>query len=210
MNNEGTNDSKWSSHEMEMLTHVEVFLQKPGLMKKAERYLTALGEEMIHELAQSKILFPPDTKLEKVQLTRGENHKGFPYLSLDIPQKFSKTEMFAYRTLFWWGHYLGFSLILKGEDLPRYTKNLLNEKEDPRLSDVYLAAAPTPWEWSATDKNFKKICETSGEELQKVIEAVEYIKLVRFHPMNDKSFASLDWVGAGITAWKDLSKVTEA
>jgi hypothetical protein len=201
--------SQWSSHELDLLNHVEVFLHKPKIMKKAERYLNALGEEMIRELAQSRISFPAETKLEKVQLTRGENHKGFPYLSLDIPQRFSKMEMFTYRTLFWWGHYLGFSLILKGDDIPRYTSSLLNNKTTDHFHNVYLAAAPTPWEWSLTAQNFTKISDTSGEELRKIVEEVDYIKLLRFYPVNSESFAELDWVTAGVTAWRDLSTITE-
>ena len=136
----------WTSREMEMLNHVEVFLQKPSIMKKGEHFLNALGEEMIQELTSSKIAFPVETKLNKTQLARGENNKGFPYLSLDIPQMFSKTKMFTFRTLFWWGHYLGFSLILKGEDLPKYAGKLCENKTNPTWSNVYLAITPTPWE----------------------------------------------------------------
>ncbi len=209
MENEIEKLPQWSSHEIELLNHVEIFLHKPRIMKKAEQYLNALGNEMIRDLTQSKISFPPGTKREKIQLTRGENHKGFPYLSLDIPQMFTKEEMFTYRTLFWWGHYLGFSLILKGKNLPRYIDNLLREKNNSQLESVYLATTPTPWEWSLTDDNFKKICTTSGDELQKIIKSIEYIKLVRFYPVNDKSFTELNWVTAGIAAWKDLSKITE-
>lgn len=202
--------SQWSSHEIELLNHVEVFRHKPGIMKKAEQYLNELGNEMIRELAESIIPFPPETKLEKIQLTRGENHKGFPYLSLDIPQMFTKTEMFTYRTLFWWGHYLGFSLILKGKDLPRYTGNLFKAKNNSQLGNVYLATTPTPWEWSLTDQNYKKISDASEGELKKIIDTIEHIKLIRVYPLNDESFTELDWAPAGISTWRDLSKIAEA
>ncbi len=202
-------NSNWTSHEMEMLNHVEVFKQKPGIMKKGEHFLNVLGVGMIQELTRCKIAFPAGTKLNRIQLARGENNKGFPYLSLDIPQMFSKTEMFTFRTLFWWGHYLGFSLILKGENLPRYTGKLFESKSDPAWSDVYLAATPTPWEWSWTDHNFKKVHSAPEGELQNIIETVGYIKVIRFFPINDPSFASLDWVAEGITAWKDLSSIAE-
>ena len=209
MKNAFEKNPNWTSHEMEMLNHVEVFKQKPGIMKKGEHFLNALGEGMIQELTRSNIAFPAETKLNKAQLARGENNKGFPYLSLDIPQMFSKTKMFTFRTLFWWGHYLGFSLILKGEYLPRYAKKIVENKSNPAWSDVYLAATPTPWEWSWTDQNFKKVHSTPDEELQNIIETAGYIKVIRFFPINDPSFASLDWVAEGITAWKDLSSLVE-
>ena len=209
MENDSGTSSYWSGHEIALLNHVEVFQHKPGIMKKAEHLLNALGEGMILELRDCNIPFPPETKKDKVQLARGENNKGFPYLSLDVPQMFSKTEMFTYRTLFWWGHYLGFSLILKGKDLPRYTENLLREKEDSLGQEVYLSVAPNPWEWEQGDENFKSVQQTSGEELRKNIENIDYIKVIRFYPLNDETFPSLNWVEAGISTWRDLSKITE-
>ncbi len=209
MENTSEENSSWTSHEMDMLNHVEVFIHKPGIMKKGEQFLNALGDAMIRELSRSSIAFPETTKLDKTQLARGENNKGFPFLSLDIPQMFTKTEMLTYRTLFWWGHYLGFSLILKGERLPQYTDKLIENKNNPACSDVYLATAPTPWEWSRTDQNFLKVHSAADDELQKIIETVGYIKVIRFFPMSDPSFASLNWVAEGITAWKDLSSIVE-
>ena len=80
MENAFEENPNWTSHEMEMLNHVEVFKQKPGIMKKGEHFLNALGEGMIQELTRSKIAFPEGTKLNRTQLARGENNKGFPYL----------------------------------------------------------------------------------------------------------------------------------
>jgi hypothetical protein len=209
MQNSFNEDPSWTSHEMKMLNHVEVFLSKPAIMKKAEGYLNALGDEMMRELTRSEIPFPAGTKLNKVQLARGENNNGFPYLSLDIPQMFTKTEMFTSRTLFWWGHYLGFSLILKGELLPRYARKLIENKNNLAWDDVYLATAPTPWEWTRSDDNFIEVNGASDGELEKIIERVEYIKVIRFFPMSDPSFPSIDWVAEGITAWRDLSSLAE-
>ena len=67
---------KWSSHEMNMINHVEVFLHKPTIMKKGVQLLTALGDRMIKELIQSEICFPQGTKLNKTQLAKGENNNG--------------------------------------------------------------------------------------------------------------------------------------
>ncbi len=209
MNEMSEENSHWTSHEIEMLNHVEVFIHKPAIMKKGEQFLNALGEGMKHELTLTNLSLPSATKRDKTQLARGENNKGFPFLSLDIPQMFSKTEMFTYRTLFWWGHYLGFSLILKGELLPKYMGKLIKYKDNPAWSDVYLSITPTPWEWVWNDRNFKKIHAASGEELQSLIETIGYIKIIRFFPMSDPAFISLNWLEAGITAWRDLSSIAD-
>ena len=107
----------WQLKDMEMISHVEVFLNKPAILKKVENRLTNLKDAMAIELLSCAHQLPSGTDIEKGQIARGENHNGFPFLSLDIPQNFSKTEMYTFRTLFWWGHYLGFSMILKGDTL---------------------------------------------------------------------------------------------
>jgi len=207
MKNTKEENHRWSAHEMKMLTHVEVFLHKPALMKKAEDLLKTLEQSMVEELADSRVDLPPGTRQTSAHLVRGENHNGFPFLSLDIPQMFSKTEMFTYRTLFWWGHYLGFALILKGKNLPSYTDHLIQNKGDSVWSNAYLATAPTPWEWSRTDQHFKNVHTASEDELRGAVASIDYIKLCRFYPVDDASFPSLDWTVAGIDAWRNFSRI---
>ncbi|MFQ5451056.1 MAG: hypothetical protein ACE5E9_10535 [Nitrospinaceae bacterium] len=199
---------KWSDHELKMIRHREVFVHKPAIVKKAEHYLKMFEQAMVQELARGEIQVPTGTKVTQGQLVRGENHNGFPFLSLDIPQRFSKTEMFTYRTLFWWGHYLGFSLILKGNPLNEYLERLIASQKHETWSGVYLAAAPTPWEWSRSEENFKNVGQTSSTELRQTVQSIGYIKLCRFYPLEEESFFSLDWVSAGIQTWRVFSSIT--
>ena len=200
-------ENNWSGHDLTMIAHREVFLHKPAIMARAEARLKELERAMAKELAATGPALPPNTKTAEGQLVRGENHKGFPFLSLDIPQFFTKTEYFTFRTLFWWGHYLGFSLILKGERLEQYLNRLLKEKANPDWADIHLAIAPTPWEWAWNDECFKNVADTPDKELAAAVEEIEYIKLVRFFPVEDARFASLDWAEAGVKAWRDFSSV---
>ncbi len=192
---------------MNLLNTVEVFRHKPRIMKKAEGYLNALHDALAADLEGRESDFPPHTKLKKGQLVRGENHKGFPFLSLDIPQRFSKEEMLTYRTLFWWGHYLGFSLILKGEALPGYLERLLERREQPDWGEIYLATAASPWEWSPTKDNFVRVSAAPSEDLRRIVQKIDYMKLCRFHPIHAPEFPALDWVAAGRDAWNTLSRV---
>lgn len=193
-----------------MIKTVEIFLHKPAIMKKAESYLNELKEAMARELAaQDRPPFPPGTDLIKGQVARGENNKGFPFLSLDIPQYFSKTEMFTFRTLFWWGHYLGFSLILKGEKLNQCLERLTDSRKDPAWADVFIASSPTPWEWDRTQENFKNVSQTTAADMKTLIGKIQYMKLCRFFPVDDPTFPSADWTVLGLEAWRTLSTITK-
>ena len=194
---------QWSSHELEMINTVDVFIHKPAIMKKAEGYLNHFKEAMTLELAGGN--FPTGTDIVKGQLARGENNKGFPFLSLDIPQMFSKTEMFTFRTLFWWGHYLGYFLILKGEKLESHLEQLIAMQNEPAFTEVLVSTAPTPWEW----ESFQKLPDFSQEELGTLVEKIQHLKIGRIFPMNEPHFSSLDWTRAGIETWRTVSRVTQ-
>ncbi len=187
-----------------MINVTEVFKHKPGLMKKAEGYLEALRTSLREEWASQANLFPDGTDLVKGQIARGENHNGFPFISLDLPQKFSKTEYFTGRTLFWWGHYLGFSLIAKKPDMDTYLRRLVDKRHEERYAEIYLSRNPTPWEWERNESNFVPVSEPKNDGLRDLVHGLQYLKLIRFFPLSDPSFPHLDWVRTGTTVYRDL------
>jgi hypothetical protein len=198
------NSTHWSHHEWDLINVTEIFKHKPAILKKAESYLEELRSALAAEMKADPKPYPPDTDLSKGQIARGENHKGFPFLSLDLPQKFSKTEFFTFRTLFWWGHYLGFSLILKGPDLNTYLTRLKECQQEPALKNVYLSKHISPWEWEFGEDQFIKVSELSKDEIQEVADRLQYLKLMRFFPVSEKSFPELNWAQAGINSFRDL------
>ena len=194
----------WCLKDLEMINHVEVFQNKPAILKKVETRLNKLKEAMAAELVSCASQLPPNTDIEKGQIARGENNNGFPFLSLDIPQNFSKTEMYTYRTLFWWGHYLGFSLILKGEKLKTYFERLSQNCNKASFLDVYLSIAPTPWEWHQNENLFIPVSQKVWADKPNLL---NHMKIMRFHPIADKAFKKLDWTEAGIKFWRDMAPV---
>ncbi|MEE8260106.1 MAG: hypothetical protein V3R14_03815 [Nitrospinaceae bacterium] len=198
------NSTHWSHDEWNLINVTEIFKHKPAILKKAESYLEELRSALADELKTRPKSYPPDTDLTKGQIARGENHKGFPFLSLDIPQKFSKTEFFTYRTLFWWGHYLGFSLLLKGPELNTYLTRLKEHRHDTACENVYLSQHTSPWEWEFSGTHFTKVSELSKNEIQEVADRLQYLKLMRFFPVSEKSFPELNWTQAGVQSFRDL------
>ena len=198
------NSPHWSRDEWDLINVTEIFKRKPAILKKVESYLEELRSALADELKTHPKSYPPDTDLTKGQIARGENHKGFPFLSLDIPQNFSKTEFFTYRTLFWWGHYLGFSLLLKGPKLDTYLTRLKECHNDEACQNVYLSQHTSPWEWEFSATHFTKVSELSKSEIQEVANRLQYLKLMRFFPVSDDSFPELNWTQVGVQSFRDL------
>ena len=198
----------WSEKEIKLVNHVEVFQEKPGILKKVQNRLIDLQKELENEITPMASALPDGLDITKNQIARGENHNGFPYLSLDYPQNFSKTDMFTMRTLFWWGHYLGFSLILKGEHLKNYIDRLLQNKNTKSFKDIYVSLAANPFEWELNETNFSLISKSNTENLRKTILGLGYLKIIRVFPVIDEQFVTLNWGQTGVQFWKDSTWVT--
>ena len=208
MSSDISNSSAWSEKELRLINHVEVFLIKPAILKKVEQRLITLQKALEQEINRISAHLPSELDLVKNQIARGENHNGFPYLSLDYPQNFSKTEMFTMRTLFWWGHYLGYSLILKGERLAIYSERLSENCKTEPFQDIFVCLAPNPWEWELNEKNYSLVSKVNAGEFQKTILELGYLKLMRVVTFTDEKFMSLNWTQTGIQFWKDLASIT--
>jgi hypothetical protein len=113
--------------------------------------------------------------------------------------------MYTYRTLFWWGHYLGFSLILKGEKLKTYFERLSKNCNESPFLDVYLSITPTPWEWHQDEKYFIPV--SHQQVWAKKLNTLNHMKIMRFHSISDESFKRLDWTQAGVNFWRDMAPV---
>jgi hypothetical protein len=202
--------SYWLEKELSLVRHVEVFQNKPAILKKVEKRLIGLQKALAKEIHLIADSLPDHLDLIKNQIVRGENHNGFPFISLDYPQNFSKTEMFTLRTLFWWGHYLGFSLILKGKRIESYLENLLENRHAESFKNIYVSLAPDPWEWKINKTNYSLINQISPDVLRKIIMELDYLKIIREFPVEDEEFMTLNWAQSGIQFWKDLTPVTLA
>jgi hypothetical protein len=186
MINSEENSTHWSRDEWDLINVTEIFRRKPAILKKVEGYLEELRTALADELKTHPKSYPPDTDLTKGQIVRGENHKGFPFLSLDMPQKFSKTEFFTYRTL------------------ETYLNRMIEYRQDATCENIYLSQHNSPWEWEFSDTHFTKISELSRNKIQEIADRLQYLKLMRFFPVSDKSFPELNWTQAGVQSFRDL------
>ena len=55
----------WCLKDLEMINHVEVFQNKPAILKKVETRLNKLKEAMAAELVSCASQLPPNTDIEK-------------------------------------------------------------------------------------------------------------------------------------------------
>ncbi len=196
--------ASWNESELRLLRTVDLFQQKPGIMQKAEGKLAELNLSLQGLLNQALGPCPGDADILKGQIARGENHKGFPYISLDMPQLLNKQEFFTFRTLFWWGHYLGFSLILKGGEFQLFQSNLEKKYSDFLPNDIYFSVSETPWDWGLDKTSHLNPEQVTPNEITRHCNHKGFIKLLKVFPMDQPEFPSLDWSIAGLETYRQM------
>lgn len=104
-----------SAFEMELVNNTNWIFTKHIIMDKVYHLFGQLNDEYKKIIAQENGILPLTFQKSGGKISRGEKYNGLPYLILDFPATFSKENIFAVRTMFWWGNFFSISLHLSGE-----------------------------------------------------------------------------------------------
>jgi hypothetical protein len=99
-----------SPEEMQLVTDPAVILTKNSVMAKVIETMAGLSEGYRAVWEEVDRGFGATSP----KISRGENYRGLPWVMLDYPRFFGREEVFAIRTMFWWGHAFSVTLHLKG------------------------------------------------------------------------------------------------
>ena len=112
-----------SPQETELVKNAEWILAKQSIIKKVYAMLGDLNELMKVEAEPFNYLFPGNVKNQNGKISKGENYRHLPYVILDYPAFFDKENIFAIRTMFWWGNFFSITLHLSGIFKEQFGKN---------------------------------------------------------------------------------------
>ncbi|MBS1947765.1 MAG: hypothetical protein JST47_08355 [Bacteroidetes bacterium] len=140
---------KLSAHELNLAQNASFILTKNVVMQKTISLLGAVAEKMQAELPYFNL--PEEVVAIGPKISKGENYKGLPYVILDYPRFFNHENVFAVRTMFWWGDYFTTTLHLKGIYKKMYAPQL--KKNLPLLSGKNFSVSCSHNEWQHEHEN---------------------------------------------------------
>ncbi len=155
----------------------DFLLTKNLAIQKIESLLTKTELALKQQLKSSTFRFPPNTLTKGGKISKGENYKGLPYLVLDYPRKFKTQEIFAYRVMFWWGHYFSATLHLGHMDLMKYRETIVDQLEKLHNQNVFFCVNDSPWEHHFQKDNYVKIDRLGRQEINNFLVDHQFIKL---------------------------------
>ena len=103
------------------------------------------------------------------KIYKGENYRQYPYVIMDYPATFSKENIFALRTMFWWGNFFSVTLHLSGTYKELYGVKILKQLQSAP-QQFYVCINETEWQHNFEPNNYlaaKQVTNISIEEIIK-------------------------------------------
>jgi hypothetical protein len=168
---------KLTSEELKILENTDFFSAKLIVTRKIMDQFGALESSFRESLPHGNELTSEGVNLSNGKIFRGENYKGLPYVVLDYPRLFSTQSVFAFRTMFWWGHEFSFTLHLQGIAWEK-RKHLLVKNLSRLLNwELYIGVNETPWQYQFNRENFVPIDEYLANNRREDLERLPFLKL---------------------------------
>lgn len=163
-------------------------LTKNNIIQKTNSLLEQLQSEQQNILEARLSSLPREIMKVPAKISRGEKYKGLPYLILDQPRLFDKENVFAIRTLFWWGNFFSSTLHLSGSYKKMYEKKIIAAYDKLTEAGSYICINDDQWEHHVEENNFKRISEFTASQFEKIIHDKSFIKLsqtISLHEWNN-------------------------
>jgi len=172
-----------SQKEMELITNADWILTKNAILKKINELLGSLQEKQQHYVESQNITLPAEAFTTSPKISKGENYNGLPYLLLDYPRCFNQENIFAIRTMFWWGNFFSTTLHLSGIYKKDAEKKILNSYEVLKKNGCYCCVNDKQWEHHFEITNYQPLTEISPTGFKESISNNHFIKLANKIPL---------------------------
>jgi hypothetical protein len=142
-----------------------------------------LQEKQQYYLESHPFRLPAEVFSISPKISKGENYKGLPYLLLDYPRYFNRENIFAIRTMFWWGNFFSITLHLSGIYKKGAEKKILRSYEILKKNGCYCCVNDNQWEHHFETSNYKLLKEISPTAFKASICNNHFIKLANKIPL---------------------------
>ncbi|MBW8686654.1 hypothetical protein [Chitinophaga rhizophila] len=152
---------------------------KNNVLEKVVLLMGQLHEALRAAPATHTFPFPAGMLEAGGKISRGERYRELPYVILDYPRLFSRDNIFAFRTMFWWGHYFIATLHLAGEEKEKYGHAIASAWQLLAENQFQVYLLEDPWQHDFEDGNYKLISAFSELEFKQLVARCSFIKLAR-------------------------------
>ena len=170
--------------EMELVSSPDIILTKNAILQKIKSFLDEVQLKQLDILQKYWPSLPGEVLKISPKISRGENYKGLPWLVLDNPRYFQHNNIFAIRTMFWWGNFFSVTLHLSGNNKTQLLKNILNNVVLLSENDFYIYNGTKEWEHDLDPASYKSISSLNKDEISKIADVNNFLKMAIKFPID--------------------------
>ena len=168
-----------TAEERALVVNAEWLYLKNNVLQKVMTLMGQLQLALEAHPVTGAFPFPEHTLKAGGKISRGERYKELPYVILDYPRFFTRDNIFAFRTMFWWGHYFIATLHLAGEEKERYGNAIASAWQQLAAHQFQVYLQEDPWLHDLEDGNYKLISAIPVLEFKQLIARRPFIKLAK-------------------------------
>ena len=175
---------QFSDAERDLMCNSEIILTKNKVVQNVKTLLEELQNEMTEHHKNHPEIFSNDVFSISPKISKGENYLGLPYLILDCPRLFKQQDIFAIRTMFWWGHFFSTTLHLTGPFKIQYTPKIV-ASFDLLVKDRYsIGISNDPWLHHFGPDNYSEIAVMTKDLFEGECNKAEHLKIAKTVPLD--------------------------
>jgi hypothetical protein len=173
-----------SAAEIELVSNTDMILTKNRILDKVKQLLGDVQLTYAQQLLSASFL-PTEVQLSSAKISRGENYKGLPWLVLDYPRCFGQKDVFAVRTMFWWGQFFSITLQLSGSYKTAVEETLYQSYETLRDEGFFFCINESPWHHHFEKNNLLPLAEVNRPLFEEGIKEKPFVKLAVKFPLQN-------------------------
>jgi hypothetical protein len=169
--------------EIDLVNNASWILTKNGIIQKAKQLLLGLQEKQQAYLQSQSSYLPAEVLKPSAKISKGENYQGLPYLILDFPRLFEHKDIFAIRTMFWWGNFFSITLHLSGNYKTMFAQKIIACYELLKETDFFICVHEEQWQHHFEKDNYTPISKWDKDDFEYMLNSGSFIKLANKIPL---------------------------
>lgn len=167
-----------SRQQIKLVTDAGWILTKNAIIQHIKTAFEALYTEQLSILTQSAL--PAAILKSGGKISRGENYLGLPWVVLDSPRYFVRHNIFAIRTMFWWGKFFSTTLHLSGKWQEYAAPTLVGAFSCLQKNDFRICYSGDEWVHDITDTTYTGLKQITQKEFETILKQAPFVKIAAY------------------------------
>jgi hypothetical protein len=175
--------------EIALVSTPDFILTKNAILQKIKLFFEGVQTKQATILKENGNRLPKEVLTVSPKISRGENYKGLPWLVLDQPRFFQPGNIFAIRTLFWWGNFFSVTLHLSGKYKMAALNKLISNYSLLAGNNFFFSTGDDEWEHDINAVNHQLLSNNDPADAVCVFAERKFLKLVAKFPLEELRIA---------------------